>query len=57
MHCRIVQPSAEFGDFAPYPTTNVPMNYPVKVDEDKMTVTVQGGVITRVLLDYLAIYT
>eukprot|EP00884_Botryococcus_braunii_P005943 jgi/Botrbrau1/1534/Bobra.0107s0022.1 len=51
-----IQPSAEFGDFAQYPVANPPTNYPVKINEDKMTVTVQSGVILRVLLDYLAIY-
>lgn len=28
--------------------------FPIHVDEDSQTVTVQGGVQTRVLLDYLA---
>lgn len=55
--CRNIQPSAEYGDLAGYPTQDVPDNYPVKVNEDAMTVTVQGGIILRVLLDYLAIYT
>jgi FAD/FMN-containing dehydrogenase len=29
---------------------------PIQVDEDEQTVTVEGGVQTRVLLDYLAHY-
>lgn len=31
-------------------------SFPIQVDEDARTVTVQGGVQTRVLLDFLAEY-
>ena len=35
---------------------NPDANFPIQVDEDAHTVVVQGGVQTRVLLDFLANY-
>jgi hypothetical protein len=56
-HGRMLDPVGEFGDAAPYPVEDVPKDYPIQVDEGKSIVTVKAGITTRVLLDYLAVYT
>jgi hypothetical protein len=56
-HGRMLDPVGEFGDGAPYPVQDVPKDYPIQVDEEKGIVTVKAGITTRVLLDYLAVYT
>jgi len=47
--CRNAQP-----DLSWFKPANFTKNLPIQLDEDAETVTVEGGVQTRVLLDYLA---
>ena len=39
-----------------YVYTELPPDFPILVDEESLTVRVQAGVVTRILLDYLANY-